>query len=352
MVKLLRKRSHKAGLPPGSLVYIGEKKGRELMIRVLDYTASNVIDKEVKTVEECFTFKRKKSVTWINIDGVHRIDVIQKIGEHFELHPLMMEDILNTEQRPKIDNFGEHLFVVLKMFSFNGAKNEISSEQISLVLGPGYILSFQETIGDVFDAVRERIRKGRFRKRGADYLLYALIDAIVDSYFSILEQLGEKIAKLEEELIDHPDPETVENIHVFRREMLFLRKSIWPLREVLGNLQRTESKLIQKSTLFYLRDVHDHAVQIIDTTETFRDMLSGMLDIYLSAMSNRMNEVMKVLTIIGTIFIPLTFVTGLYGMNFDFMPELQWKYGYVFAISVMMGIVLSMLYYFKRKGWI
>lgn len=311
-------------------------------------------EKEAKEVEECFPFKDKPTVTWINIDGIQRIDVIEKIGKHFNLHPLALEDIVNTGQRPKMEDFVDYIFVVLKMLHYDEKESETKAEQLSLILGPNWVISFQENEGDVFDPIRERIRadKGRIRKMGADYLVYALIDAVVDNYFIILEKIGEKIEEIEDELVANPAPETLQAIHNLKRQMIFLRKSVWPLREVISRLERWESQLINKSTDIYLRDVYDHTIQVIDAIETFRDMLSGMLDIYLSSVSNRMNEVMKVLTIIATIFIPLTLVAGLYGMNFRYMPELEWPWGYPLVLFVMFVIGVLMLIYFRKKKWL
>jgi len=353
--KFIKKISKTIGQAPGTLVHVGKKKIEKARIRIIDYDESQLNEKEAKTIEECFPFKEKPTVTWINIDGLHQVDIIEKIGKHFEVHPLILEDIVNTGQRPKMEDFDSYIFMVLKMLYWDEEKNEVIAEQLSLILGSNFVISFQERVGDVFEPVRERIRsaKGRIRKMGADYLAYALIDAVVDRYFIILEKLGENIETMEEELVTHPTPETLQTIHTLKREMIFLRKSVWPLRELISGLERGESDLIQKSTHIFLRDVYDHTIQVIDTIETFRDMVSGMLDIYLSSISNKMNEVMKVLTIIATIFIPLTFVAGIYGMNFEFMPELKWHWVYPEAfwgtIAVIAGV---MLFYFKRKRWL
>ena len=336
------------------MVYVGEKKDGEVKIRVIDYDDAHLEEKDVQEVEECFPFKDKPTVTWINIDGVHRVDVIEKIGKHFNLHPLALEDIVNTGQRPKIEDFSDYVFIVLRMLYHDGRVSETQAEQLSLVLGSNWVITFQENAGDVFDSIRERVRsdKGRIRKMGADYLVYALVDAVVDNYFMILEKIGEDIEEIEDELVTNPSPETLQTIHNLKRQMIFLRKSVWPLREVISRLERWESPLIQKSTYIYLRDVYDHTIQVIDAIETFRDMLSGMLDIYLSSVSNRMNEVMKVLTIIATIFIPLTLVAGLYGMNFKYMPELEWPYGYPLVLLFMLTIGVLMVIYFRRKRWL
>ena len=354
MLKLFRKTARKVGLPPGTLVQVEEKKAEKAKISLIDYDEAQFQEKEAETVEECFPFKDKPSVTWINIEGVYQVEVIEKIGAHFGIHPLVLEDIMHTVQRPKIEEFEDYIFVVVKMIYFDDKKNDIEAEQLSIILGPNFVISFQEKEGDVFDHVRERIRrnKGRIRKMKPDYLAYALLDTIVDHYFIVLEKLGEKIEGMEEELVTKPTPETLQSIHILKRELIFLRKSIWPLREVVNVLERGESSLIDESTGIYLRDVYDHTIQVVDTVETFRDMVSGMLDIYLSSISNKMNEVMKVLTIIATIFIPLTFVAGLYGMNFKYIPELEWHWGYFAVLFVMVIIGFVMVLYFRNKKWL
>ncbi len=354
MSRHVHKRSRKSGLPPGSLIHIGEKKTERTRITIIDYDEKNYEEKEAKAVEECFPFKEKATVTWINIDGVHDSEIIGKIGHHFGLHPLILEDIMTTAQRPKMEDMGEYIFIVLRMLSLEGKKKGVQSEQVSLILGPNFVISFQESEGDVFDPIRERIRtgKGRLRTVGPDYLAYALLDSIVDNYFAVLERLGEKVETIEEELVRDPGRRTLQEIHVLKREMIYLRKSVWPLREVISRLERAESALIKESTGIFLRDVYDHTIQVVDTVETYRDMLSGMLDMYLSSVSNRMNEVMKVLTIIATIFIPLTFIAGIYGMNFDFMPELNWRWGYFAILGLMLAIAVLMVIFFHRKKWL
>ncbi len=354
MPKFIKKRSKKVGLPPGTLVHIGEKKTEKVRITIIDYDEANFEEKEIKTVEECFPFKDKTTVTWINIDGIHDIKIIEKIGKHFDLHPLILEDIVNTGQRPKIEDFEDYLFIVLKMLYYHEKEDEIQAEQVSLILGSNFVISFQEREGDVFNPIRERIRngKGHIRKMGADYLTYTLIDTIVDNYFISLEKLGEKMESMEEELVTNSTPETPQAIHHLKREMIFLRKSVWPLREVVNHLERGESTLIHGSTGVYLRDVYDHTIQVIDTIETSRDILSGMLDIYLSSVSNRMNQIIKVLTIIATIFMPLTLIAGIYGMNFEYMPELGWRWGYPVVLLVMVVVGISMFVYSRRKKWL
>jgi magnesium transporter len=354
MVRFVRKSSKKAGLSPGVLVHIGEKKTEYIRIRVIDYNEENIEEKELKTIEESFSYKDKTSVTWINIDGLHDVEIIQKLGNHFGLHPLVLEDIVHTDQRPKLEDHEDYLFIISKMLFFDEEEGQLRFEQFSVVLGPNFVISFQELFGDVFKQVRERIRtgKGRIRKMGADYLVYALMDAVVDHYFIVLEKIAERIEELEEDLIRNPGPEILQTIHDFKRELIFMRKSVWPLREVCSSLERGESSLIREKTAIFLRNLYDHTIQVIDTTETLRDIVSGMLEVYLSSVSNRMNEVMKLLTIIATIFIPLTFIAGIYGMNFKFMPELEWHWGYFVALGVMFAIFLIMLIWFRRKRFI
>jgi magnesium transporter len=286
---------------------------------------------------------------------MHQVDIIEKLGRHFELHPLTLEDILNTGQRPKLEDFESYVFVVLKMLSCNGPTGTVQSEQVSLVIGQNFVISLQERAGDVFEPIRDRIRnsKGRIRRMGADYLAYALMDAVVDNYFVILEKLGERVESLEEELVGSPTENTLQQIHSLKREMIFLRRSVWPLREVISGLERGESSLVGESTGVYLRDVYDHTIQIMDTIESLRDMVSGMLEIYLSSMSNKMNAAMKVLTVIATIFIPLSFFAGVYGMNFEHMPELRWRWVYPYGFwAAIVGVVALMLVLFRRKKWL
>lgn len=360
MGRFIKKGGKKPGQKPGTLIHVGERKIDKPKITIFDYDETNFQEKQVESIEEAFSFKDLPTVTWINIDGLHEVELIEKLGKHFNFHPLLLEDILNTGQRPKMEDFEEHLFVVLKMLYFDEKDYEIMAEQVSIILGPNFVISFQEKEGDVFNAVRERIRngKGRIRRMGSDYLAYALTDLIVDHYFAILEKLGDEIEELEEDLLTNPQPKTMQDIHELKREMIFLRRAVWPLREVISGLERSESKLIADSTKIFLRDVYDHTIQVIDSIESFRDMLSGMLDLYLSSISNRMNEVMKVLTIIATIFIPLTFIAGIYGMNFNpesspfNMPELNWYWGYPAVWAIMLGIGFIMLTYFKRRKWL
>lgn len=360
MPRLIKKVSKAASLSPGTLVHIGEERTEKVNISIIDYSEDSFKERQGVKAEECFPFKDTPTVTWINVDGIHQLDIIEKLGKQFDIHPLVLEDIVNTSQRPKMEDFESYIFIVLKMLYIDRKDSEIKSEQVSLVLGSNFVISFQEKEGDVFNSIRERIgnAKGRIRKMASDYLAYRLMDAIVDNYFVILERIGERIEGMEEELVKNPIPKTLQAIHNLKRDTIFLRKSVWPLREVIGNLEREESSLIKETTDIFLRDLYDHTIQVIDTIETSRDMIAGMLDIYLSSISNKMNEVMKVLTIIATIFIPLTFVAGIYGMNFNpeisrwNMPELDWKFGYLFTWGVMLLIALTMVLYFRRKKWL
>lgn len=350
----MKKRSVKAGLPPGSLVHVGERKAEHVKITVIDFDEAGVREVDVRSVEECHPFRETPTVTWINVDGLHDVGLIEKLGKHFGLHPLVLEDILNTNQRPKVEDFGEYVYTVVRMLSVEPGNGKLLSEQVSLVFSRKFVLSFQEAVGDVFERVRQNLRQGRgaTRKMPADYLVYCLIDAIVDQYFSVLEAFGERIEELEQQVVGRPGPTVLKRIHETKRALLYLRRSVWPLREVLSGLQRDRSPHVSDSTLPYLRDVYGHVVEVIDTLEIYREMTSGMLEIYLSSVSNRLNEVMKTLTIIATIFMPLTFLVGVYGMNFEVMPELRWKWGYAMVWGVMLVVALGMLFYFRRRRWI
>jgi magnesium transporter len=352
--RVKKRELQKIGLPPGTPVYVGEERKKKVRITLMNYDKDTIEEREFDNVDECCEYTNRSEVTWINVEGIHDIETIEKLGKSFGVHPLVLEDIAHSDQRPKVEDYKDYLYIVLRMFYIEEEDGTISSEQVSIILGSDHIITFQERPGDVFDMIRERIResKGRVRSSGDDYLAYSIIDAIVDQYFVILEMIGETIESIEDELIKEPTPKTLSHIYDLKKEMIFLRKSIWPLREVISRLERDDFALIQKDTISYLRDLYDHTIQAIDTIETYRDMLSGMLDLYLSSASNKMNEVMKVLTIIATIFIPLTFITGIYGMNFQTMPELgvPWAYYVVWGVIIFMAI--SMLVYFRRRRWI
>jgi magnesium transporter len=307
--------------------------------------------RHISAIEKCFPLKESPSVTWIDVNGIHDTALVKRIGECFRLHPLFLEDIVTTGQYPKFEDFGDYVFVVLKMLEYEQG-GQIAAEQVSIVLGPNFVISFQEKVADLFKPIRDMIQNNHlFRNRGSDYLAYSLIDLIIDRYFPILEKLGDDIEDKENQLIANPVSGTLGSIQQLKKELLFLRKSIWPLREVISSLSRGITPLIKDETRIYLRDIHDHTVQVIDTMETLREIIYGMFDIYLSSMSNRMNEIMKVLTVFATIFIPLTFLVGVYGMNFKFMPELEWKWSHPILWLFMIGVAGSMLWYFRTKKW-
>lgn len=359
MLKLVKTSSQKAGLSPGSPVFIGEKVTEKFGLDMVDYDAENLTISTPIRLDDFHLLKETPSNTWIKVHGLHEAEAVNRFCLGFGLHPLTIEDILHTSQRPKIDHYDDYLFLVLNLVTYDDATKEMSMEQISFVLGPRYLLSFHEKDSDIFNDVLARLQnnKGRTRKMGVDYLLYSLLDRVVDNFFSVLEKIGEEVEELEVALIADPAPGTLQAIHSLKREMILLRKSVWPLREVINGLQRDETVFVGESIRVYLKDLYDHTIQVLDTVETFRDIISGMIDIYLSSVSNRMNEVMKVLTIFAVIFIPLTFIAGLYGMNFNTsqspfnMPELNWYFGYPFALLLMAATTIAMLIYFKKKKW-
>jgi magnesium transporter len=351
----MNKRSQKTGLPPGTLMYVGDKSAQTTHLSIIDYNETTLREVQITDLKDLDSFLAAETITWLNVDGLKDILLLETIGKKFNLHTLTLEDVLHTEQRPKFEEFDDYLYIVLKMLTYDTTKGDIHNEQVSFIVTTNCVITFQEDHeGDVLETIRERIRtaKGRVRKRGSDYLAYALLDAIVDHYFVILENLSEKIDKLEDKILHQPNVNVLNQLNKLKRQMIWLRKSIWPVREILASLDRNTSPLIQDSTKIYLRDLYDHTVQVMDTIETFRDILSGLLDVYLSSSSNRMNSVMKVLTIITTIFMPLTFIAGIYGMNFDYMPELHWELGYPFSLAIMVGITLIMMWYFKKKEWL
>jgi magnesium transporter len=348
------KRSKKIGLPPGTLVHVGEKHVDKVKISVIDYSQTSFQQKEITNISELEPFKESQTTSWINVEGINDVTAVEAIGGLFHLHPLVLEDIVNATQRPKIEDAEDYLFIVLKVLYYSEESDEMALRQLSLVLGPTFLLTFQEGPGTLFDSVKERLKDGnvRIRKSGPDYLAYCLIDTVVDNYFAVLEKLAEKIEALEEDVVTDPSRQTLQEIHGLKTDMIYLRKSIWPLREVVNTLGRGESALIKDATLPYLRDVYDHTIHAIDTMETLRDIISGTLDIYLSSVNNRLNEIMKVLTIIATIFMPLTFLSGWYGMNFKDMPELAWRWGYPMVIGIAIIMATGMFVYFKRKNWL
>lgn len=353
-MKIMRRGKKRPGSPPGTLVFVGEETVERVAISLIDYNRDSLTEKEIENISDLETCIHRNTVSWININGLHDIRIMEEIGRIFGVHPLILEDILNTDHRPKFEEHDDYYYIILKMLTYDREQRSLVTEQVSIILGSNYVLTFQEREGDVFDVIRERLRKnrGRLRKEGEDYLLYTLMDAVVDYYFVVLESITGDTENLEDRLLNSPTPATLQKIHDLKRELIFMRKSVWPLREILSGLVRTESERIRESSRMFFRDVYDHTIQIMDTVETLRDIVSGMLDVYLSTVSNRMNEVMKVLTIIATIFIPLTFIAGVYGMNFQFMPELDWKLGYPIVLGIMVLVGLVMLLFFKRRKWI
>lgn len=349
-----RKRTKKVGLPPGSLIYTGNGDKEAVKITIIDYDENNFKEHKIIDCTECFPYKNSPTVTWINVDGIHELDIIETMGKYFNIHPLVLEDLMNINQRPKMENYKNYAFIVIRMLKYNESEDKIDDEQLSLIIGDNFIISFQEKEGDVFDPIRMRIRESRgfIRKMKSDYLAYALIDTIVDNYFIIIEKLEERAEKIEETLSNQTTPQSLQEINILKREIISMRKAIWPLREFLNIIEKGELSLFAENTVLYLRDVHDHVVQLIDILDNLREMISDMTNLYISTISNRLNEIMKVLTIISTIFIPLTFLAGIYGMNFEYMPELKTRFGYPIALFVMFIIGVLMIFYFRRKKWL
>jgi magnesium transporter len=348
----INRQKSQAGKPPGTLVHIGDRKTEEARITLISYDQT---DQSSKTVTDLSALKKKggrNEVRWINVDGLHDVELVRDAGEIFGIHPLLLEDVLNTSGRVKIDAMGDHILIVLRMFSLG--PDGIESEQVSFLLGDNTLISFQERPGDVFNPVRERIAggTGRIRGRKADYLMYALLDVIVDQFYQILEYLSGRIDTLEDEILDNPRDQHSQEIHVLKKDLLYLRRNIWPLRVFTSFLHRNESGIMDKETLLFFRDVHDHVIYILDYIDTFRDVLTGLQETLVSSLSNRMNAVMKVLTLIATIFIPLTFIAGIYGMNFQNMPELAWKWGYFAVLGIMGLTTMGMLIFFKIRKWL
>lgn len=347
--------SRKYGMSPGSLVYTGDKHTHApVTITLIDYSPDHLTEETDISLEACESYIRGHSVTWINIIGVHNPEIIERIGLAFHLHPLSLEDVLNTGGRPKLDDYEDYLFIVLKMIDRSADAGKIEHEHVCLIIREGLVISFQEHAGDVFGPVRQRIRKGkgRIRKSGADYLAYALMDMIVDHYFLVLEGFGEEMDTIQDAVLSNPEPLVLDTVHTLRRELIYIRKSVWPVREIVASMLRLESPLISRETQIYLRDVYDHTVQVAETVEMFREVLSSALDIYLSSVNNRMSGVMKVLTVIATIFIPLTFIAGVYGMNFVHMPELEWRYAYPAVWGIFILAAGGMVAWFRYRKWL
>lgn len=344
---------NKLGLPPGSLHYDGPNYNEPIKFTLIEYNENDFFEKEFHSIEACCDAFSDDKIKWVNVEGVHNPDTIETIGKLFDIHKLTLEDVLNTDQRPKFEDYDNYLVCITKMLHPNDDANE--AEQLTIILKENIVLTFQELdSGDAFDLIRERLRvgKGRIRKQKADYLAYCLLDAIVDCFFNVLEKIGDQIEALEESLVNKDSGNKLNELYRLKRDMIYIRKIIWPIRDMISSLECSESSLINDSTEFYLRDVHDHAIRIIDSVDTYRDLLAGLMDVYISKQSNRLNEVMKVLTVITTIFVPVTFIVGVYGMNFKNMPELNSPYGYWTTWIVMIVIMISLFIYFKTKKWI
>jgi len=354
MSKHLKNRLKKLGLPPGSIVYIGDIKDPRVRIDLIDYDKDSLVEKKDVGIKKCVELIKTPQNTWVDIQGIHDVNAVQEIGSHFGLHPLVLEDIVNSTQRSKLDDYKDNIYIVMRMLKINNEKDEVEDEQVSIILGKNYLISFLETGSQIFAPIKKRLNNpnSRLRNSGSDYLCYSLIDSIVDHYFEILEQVDQKLENLEEEIADKPNTKTMMKIQRVKREIALLRRSVWPMREVVNQFRRIESPLIKDSTKLYIQDVYDHTIQAIDTIESFRDIVAGMFDIYISSINLRMNEIMKVLTIVATIFVPLTFIASIYGMNFEFMPELHSKWGYPAVLAFMVTVTLAMIYFFRRKSWI
>lgn len=353
MTRPHRTRSHKVGLPPGTAVHIGEQKAETTRFRIMQYDAVNLSEQELERVEEGAAIKAAGGITWVHVIGVHDVELLGRLSRQFGLHPLVIEDISDTDQRPKIEEYSGYAYLVVKLLHDDAAARRVVVEQVSMVVGTDFVLSFEEAEPTVFEAVRQRLRdnRGNIRAQGADFLTYSLLDAVVDNYFVVLEKFGERVEQLQEDLVGKPGARVQNTLHHLRREMVRLRKSVWPLREVIGTLERGGSPLFRPETLVYLRDVYDHVIHVIDTFESQREILAYTMDLNLLNATNRLNEIIKVLTVFATLSIPPMMIASIYGMNFRFMPELAWRWGYPAALALMFGLAGVMLVYFRRKKW-
>ncbi|MBF0288568.1 MAG: magnesium/cobalt transporter CorA [SAR324 cluster bacterium] len=350
----LEEEIRKIGLPPGTLIHVGGQKTEHVEMSTIDYDADRLWEKDVPSPEDFMASKNSPSITWISVNGLHELKRIEEMGKFFDLHHLLLEDVVNTEQRPKMDEFEDHLYFVIKILSYDKPNHQIQEEQISLILGNNFVISFSENQKGFFDPIRKRLRKGqgRIRKMGADYLIYSLLDLIVDNYFILLNQLEEVLEDTEGDLINENSSSSLQEMYYLKKQTVLLGRMIQPLEEFLRKLMTGETGWIEDSVLLYFRDLHDHCKRVTDTLNIYRDTLSGMVDMYLSLMSNRTNDVMKILAIIATIFMPLTFIAGLYGMNFEHMPELKWPWGYPVVLLVMVFVGIGMGWYIKSRKWL
>jgi len=354
MARFLKKKTESLGKAPGELIFVGDQKVDTPSIRMFDYDAEQLQEQIIITLDECLTCKDHKTVTWININGLHDLGLIQQVGDSFDIHTLTLEDILNTEQRPKMEDYDDYLYFALKMMKYDEEKGIVISEHLSIIMGDCFLITFQERPGDVFEPVRDRIRKqkGRVRNEGVDYLAYSLMDIIVDNYIYIIERIGEQVEDIEDIILDNPDKSSLSSINTYKRELNYLRKSIRPSREFILQLSRHETDLIQDDTRPYLKDLLDLSTQAVEIIDTYRDMLTDHLEIYNTLVNNKLNEIMKVLTIFSAVFIPLTFIAGIYGTNFEYLPELKYRYAYFIFWGVLIVVALTMLRFFKKKKWL
>jgi len=344
----------KVGLAPGALIHLGERKTEQAAISLMEYGETDLLEHQFTSLAASQAYQPKQPVLWLNLHGLHEPEVMAEIGRRFKLHPLVLEDILNTDQRPKVDDYGDYLFMVARFFEIDKETQQMSSDQVSVILGPDFVLTFQERPSGRFDPVRERLRqnRGQIRKLGADYLAYSLLDAIVDRYFTILESIGERTEELEDMMLDRPRPGSLQTVHQLKRETLTLRRSIWPLREVINSLTRADDRFFRPETRPYLRDIYDHTVHAIESLEANRDVIAGMLDIYLSAVSNRVNQEVRALTVVAIIFMPATLISGIFGMNFKTMPLLDLPTGFAIAIGMMATVATTLSIIFWRRRWL
>lgn len=349
-----KKRRKNRGLPPGSVVFTGHKKVEKVLIEYLQYDADKLSESSLDNQKNIvFNQSPEEQVDWYDIRGLHDTNLLETIGKMFEIHSLVLEDIADTNQRPKFEEYDGGIFIIIRSLDFDKMNLEVKAEQIALYFRRGLLFSFQETESDIFAAIRNRLQvgHGRIRRKGADYLAYSILDAITDNYFQVLDKVEEAVEEIEESILNNPDTKVKARIHNLKKELLIIRKSISPLREAISRFTKSEHELIDEGTMLYVRDLYDHTIQIMDMTENYRDILNGLQDLYISEISFKMNQVMQVLTVVTTIFVPLSFLTGLYGMNFEHIPELQYQNGYFVLWAVMLLIAAGLLYYFKRRNW-
>lgn len=342
------------GQPPGTLHYDRTPRVDNVSIQVMDYGPEACQVRTTTDVEDTFRLRDSDTVSWIDVEGLHDTELLNRFGTHFGLHPLVLEDILNTHQRPKLEEYDDYLYLVVRMLAPGANDDGLHSEQVSVILGKRFVITFQEIPGDVFDPVRKRIDagKGRVRRMGTDYLVYTLIDSIVDNYFLVLEKLAGRIEQVEDSITAGPQPEDLAHVHQLRRELVYLRRTVWPLRDVVVELERSETDMVSDDVRVYIRDLHDHVVQVIESMENFRDVLASLQDLYVSSIGQRTNEVIRVLTIISTIFVPLTFLAGVYGMNFDRIPELHWRWGYLGFWGASVVVAIGLVFFLRSRRWI